>query len=299
MFVDGLLVGFSGDAASRPSAHERAQEMFAELSEYSSLRLSEFLVPGEEPPVGPAIVRSARNCYVLRGANQAAVDALQELLKGGLPRPKALGSAETTATRTPHLKMRLVVHQEEMERALAKTALNFLCHAWGPEFARQQRFDGVRQFALKGPADLSSPVRFVEKAPDQDNLSLFCRPDHHAIVLCASDALGVVAQVVLYQRSVATVQLSTTADEVAWIAGVFNYKTGRHRLVAGDEENESFTAQSRGRAGAEAQNLRSACCRPRRLLENRRARSGHQLAKFEVIYRRGPWPKAELPHRLA
>ncbi|MGC4090879.1 MAG: hypothetical protein QM756_24005 [Polyangiaceae bacterium] len=101
----------------------------------------------------------------------------------------------------------------------------------------------MREFALKGSAGFPSPVRFVEKAPSGDRLALFCQPDHHAVVVCASEELGVVAQLVLYQRSVAMVRLSATADDMDWVAGVFNYgRTGGHRLVTGDDEHESFTA---------------------------------------------------------
>ncbi|MGC4090880.1 MAG: hypothetical protein QM756_24010 [Polyangiaceae bacterium] len=117
VFVDGKLAGFSGDPSSRTGAHERAQEMFTELSDYSSLGLSDLLVQGNVPPVGPAIIRSARNCYVLRGATQDAVDDLRELLKRGLRPPAAWASTETTSTKTPRLSMRLVVHYSSKSNA--------------------------------------------------------------------------------------------------------------------------------------------------------------------------------------
>jgi hypothetical protein len=133
----------------------------------------------------------------------------------------------------------------DVERAVAKTALNFVCSVVGPTVARGSAFDAIRAFALSGVGGGFVHWVFGQKV-DPNFLKMaaqFTRSGHHTLVLTQLQHVPLLAMV-LYERPFAFVRLTQQpargalpADTV--VVGLFDYKSKTHEIVKmADDPNE-------------------------------------------------------------
>jgi hypothetical protein len=218
--------------------------MVEELSDSQSLRCSTHAFPEESPPVEPAIVRSAPGVYVFRASTEEQAQSLMAQVTSGTPfreRGIAVLGELRNSVDNPTVTVVAKVAFGAVDRALAKTAMNFVCASLGPDVARLRVFDAVKAFALSPRYNEDdSPVRLVtqeEREQDaglRDFASHMCQPDHHALVF-KSLPEGLFVFAFLYQRPFAKIRLAESIAgfpdlEDRWVIGLFDYKRRLYRV---------------------------------------------------------------------
>ncbi len=124
--------------------------ILAELREPTALSVETEVLRDKTPRMNTTLVRSARNVYLVRAADAESAEAMHRtpmVVSGAFAQSLSAPSGPRRATPfQPHVEMRLTIPFGDIERALAKVAINFVCKMVGPEIARA---DG-----LQGPAGL-------------------------------------------------------------------------------------------------------------------------------------------------
>lgn len=145
--MDPSIAGNSVNAVGR--VHKMADELAGVCEENISMKV----VAGTEPPVEPAIIRSAPGVFVVRAAYESQATALRSAILAGrfaTNTLKQLSDPRSQSTQSPVVHIRKAVEQAAIERALAKLAINVACHALGSTVVRSQAFDAIRRFARFG-----------------------------------------------------------------------------------------------------------------------------------------------------
>lgn len=210
-------------------ATRRGKTIVAELSR-PDVAITKQLIDEGDPPMCPRLIRSSPGVYVARGTSEAVCDDLLGKVRAGIFREmNGMTPPQRITVPPPYVEVPITFDFGAVERALAKTALNFVCATWGGNTAREPVFDEIRQLALGNAIEEDSPVDLnVSREPEEP--PYFVQPDHHVILL-ASTRHGAKAQIILYQRTLATVHLTSCPIGFRNFAiGVFNYKTRRHRI---------------------------------------------------------------------
>jgi hypothetical protein len=230
------------DANQDAEWQKRTQQMQDELSNPSTLSVSRQIVEqnlGDDvPSLQPAVVRTARNTYVIRAAVAKTADAIEAAIREG----RSLTSGALTGPRygeqsggTAHKE--LVFRATNTERAVAKAALNFVCSVVGPLVARGEPFDAIRAFAHGGAG--AGFVHWVfGKNVDPKFLGMaaqFTRAGHHSFVLTQVQHVPLLA-IVLYERPLAVVRMTPGPRRKALppdtvVVGLFDYKAKTHEIV--------------------------------------------------------------------
>lgn len=227
--VGGANWHMTFDAASPGDPQARAQQFLVELRGATADDLSTIVVGGCEPPVEPAIVRSARGMFSVRGASAEVAESLRRKIledKVFALDPVAVSEPGHQSIHGPTVHVQLTIEDEAIRRALAKLALNVVCMVFGSVTARESQFDLARRFVLDGNEDNGEVVSLVEAEASRLRYAteLMCPPHHHAVrIEPAPDALK--ALVMLYQRPIAIVRLTSgipTSNPFAMV--LVNYK---------------------------------------------------------------------------
>ena len=244
------------DANRDAQWQQRLDDMREELSRPEQLSVERVILAGVGPPaLQAAIVRSAPGKYFVRAADEAAAAKAETLLRSGAfgtgtTSGPAYGQQQATVQKT------IAVDLGAAERALAKTALNFVCSVIGPEVARGPQFDELRAFALRSPYS-AKRAGFVgwtygdanptATAAFKDMASRFTEQGKHSLVLADVDGMPMVV-VILYERPFAVVRLTRVptagalpADTV--VAGVFDYANRTHEILRLAEDPLAFAAR--------------------------------------------------------
>jgi hypothetical protein len=215
----------------------RHSQIVQELRAVTPEEVSIVVIDDREPAVEPAIVRSARGRFVVRGATvEVAEDLRTQLLKRevfvgeGIP-----SSVQRSTISNPSVHVRIRIEDGAIGRALAKVAMNVVCHALGPVIARSPDFDTVRKFVLDGRhRDQESTITQLIGSDDErlhQSASLMCPPNHHCVRLEPGPD-GLYACICLYQRPIARVRMSWATPPANMFAMVlFNYKRRGSALV--------------------------------------------------------------------
>jgi hypothetical protein len=231
---------FLTDEANKPVSFERIK---SELRHPEKLKIEDWLVdsqPKNLPAVQPAIIRSGQNTYSIRAVLQEDVNRIKNMISSGLfdAIPREEKKLEPLPQPTP-VQIEISVKYDHMERALAKSALNFLCAAVGPEVARYDYFSEVRRFVLgeypAAPGEFVMPLWDQGRDQHSDNsYSLFSREGHHTLVLWEVEGFPLVF-FLLYSRPFAVVRLlKEPHPPILGIEGTriafFDYKSKTHTL---------------------------------------------------------------------
>lgn len=242
-------VGYHAD--NGPNALALAALFRQELSQPELLEFETAIVDIKQeglPPVQPAIVRSAPGKYVLRARTAEEAAKLEQVVRTGL---FGTWSNSTDPTARPLVLPRihggLHVRLGHYKRAVAKTALNFVCATLGGEFARGAAFDDLRRFVLSEYDDSLDLVEIAarrEGAPDP--ALVFGKSGHHTLFLGSVGGVAVVV-IFLYQKLFATVWLagkgrSQILARDTMIVGLFDYKRKTERILRAHEDPFEFGA---------------------------------------------------------
>lgn len=215
---------------------DRVARMMGELGHPESLSLKSWVADGHTPPVQPAVIRSGRNSYMLRGASEPAVEAIRAEVEAGRFRTFTNNDQPKRGkTENPTLNSNFNMPLGAIAQALAKMAMNFLALAWGVDVARQPRFDPVKTAVRTG----AGVLKYVRLFDGEDTDRFGAIPGHHCIILVGAHAHGremVGARVWLFQKLIATINLAEAVETTDVLrAGLFDYKTRQHRIVTMEE----------------------------------------------------------------
>src|SRR5262249_31474408 len=139
---------------------------------------------------------------------------------------------ESFASREIAVVLRFGFDFRKISRALAKSAMNAVCWALGPEVARSDAFERIRGLVRKD--DEGAIEQFVALDPYRDSpeagaaVRAFCRPENHTILLAEDEGVPA-AMVALYGEPIALVRLSEKPAGLLGMrqyAGVFEHRVG-------------------------------------------------------------------------
>lgn len=219
------------------SSEQERDKMFEELARPSGLTVASRVVP-PSPGVPPLLLlRSSPKSFVLIGTSEARVEAFRKsILEVGVV-PDSMGTNETKdrgdpPTITFPTKLEFVPYG----RAMAKVALNFVCHRLGSEVALREQFDPVRKFILGSEGDVFDFV--VPTALNHslgDSLAPFLTGEQHALALVTADVGSEVRESVLVALS------GKTVGRVDLTKGNPGLPEGTWVLTRFDGEERTFT----------------------------------------------------------
>jgi hypothetical protein len=225
----------------------------AELADLARLELKPVIhtvaSDDDRPKVQPALVRSAPFVYQLRAASTEEADALRARVLAGtaFANPRIQGQPEARSHQVK-VEKRVEINMGGIARAVAKTALNFVCRALGPHVARRAEFDELRAFALgnKPPGDFE---RFVSLLPADAGLDQLAEPGRHTLMLSVADRPLVMLS--LYGRPFAVVRLTQEPSMVlsrdALVAASFDYKNKTSEILRLADDPLAFARRFRFR----------------------------------------------------
>lgn len=226
---------WSGLPRPADGAIKELRQICAELADPLGLSFKRALTP--QPDAQPAILRSGPRRYLLRGPANEVLDRIEAMIRdgtivgllgGGEPSSSLLGSSRE--------QVRLDLRYEfgSYARAIAKSAVNFVCAAVSRDLARTGELAPLRAFVKSGAGDFQRFVnfRFGQKTPEDAAIDFLAKPNcHTALASGAGGALQVFF--FLYSRLFAVVKLSDhpLLARNRQVAALFDYRTRTHRLL--------------------------------------------------------------------
>ena len=241
VFLPGGVIRFAGGKGYAERAIQLVGTIQDELKQPEHLQLSDDLWAPREPPIQPALVRTAARCYVLRAQDPAAIEQLRaEVTSGVLLVSIAQSNAPLATTVNPTVEGQVAIDFGRAERAVAKTALNFACVVLGPEAVRGDLFAPIRQFIVEPyPKETAGFVNFLFGASVPAEMpriaEAMARPGLHSLLFVVPDGLPLVA-VCLYGRPFAVVYLAKAArrspgDAMASVLALFDFRAKTHEVI--------------------------------------------------------------------
>jgi len=226
---------WSGNPQAESLGLKECEQVIAELSDFSRLRLKRSIYL--ESRAQPAIVRSAPERYLLRGSTEETLNEIESSIRTG----KLVASLTTGKSDAPMIgdsreKVRMDIAYElgSYARAIAKSAMNFVCAAVGRDLARSPDLDALRTFINTGSGDLQRFVNFCfgQDASTQATAALgfLARPGYHTVFASGSGGAPNVF-FFLYSRLFAIVKLSNSPilAHDRQVAALFDYRSQTHR----------------------------------------------------------------------
>jgi len=223
------------DGTDLDEARNDVEKIIVELEDPGRLKLERMLVDVAESQ--PAIVRSAAFRYMLRAPIDKQIDELDSAVRSG-----ALASSlRTGKTDSPtpgvsqdQIHFRLKWDFGLIERAVAKSSLNFVCAALGSDMAHLPVFDALCDFVRSGNGEKCVRILLRDEAESaRKNSGFLCKPGHHTMLFCGGIEPPVVT-VSLYARPFAIVSVATARfmSPVNNVVALFDYKNKTHEIVA-------------------------------------------------------------------
>jgi hypothetical protein len=203
---------WSGNSQAEAFGLKEYQQVVGELSDVSRLRLKRSIV--KESSAQPAIVRSAPRRYFLRGSSEQMLDEIETSIRSGV----LVASLSTGKSDAPEMgeqrepvRLDIVYDLGSCARAIAKSALNFLCAAVDRELARSADLGALRTFINTGAGDFQRFVNFrleqAARAPEEMALNYLEKPGCHTVLATGSGGIPLVL-FFLYSRLFAIIKLS-------------------------------------------------------------------------------------------
>lgn len=183
-------------------AHKHVlNRIIEELQNIDEIRLDEqfFEIEDDEGvPLNPILARTAQKCYIIVANNAEDLSRVKSYVSSGRLVNALLQNLETPSERTtinqPIITSRVERNFLEIERAIIKTAINYVCRVLGPDVARCPQLDGLRAHALKG-THLAGVVDLChDETPAQGLLGDICNSNEHALCLIGSESRTIVLQ---------------------------------------------------------------------------------------------------------
>lgn len=203
------------------------------------------------PPVQPALIRSAKNTYCLQASSSEGIEELRQFLfSGALDGVLSTAPAPVRSQKAlPMVEQNIVMNLENINRALAKSALNAVCACIGPDRARDPSLNPLRDFAFGKALPGSEFVTHLwgSRPPNpaymlSQRLSVFSKADHHTVLIAPFGDIAV-ATFHLYGKPFALVELAKNSNllfQSEITAALINYKTKTHQLYNLLEEPVAF-----------------------------------------------------------
>ena len=241
-FSQVILIGnnqlkFIADTSESSEWQELRDQMKVELSDPSRLAVTTTTFE-VNPPVDmlPALLRTAPLTYNIRARSEEGAEAMRKAVESGKLLAGPMESVATeNQTNQPLLTFSVAIPFGDIHRALAKTALNFVCAAMGPVVARSPAFDVLRRFALGELPELPSPVTLVAmRPPSEPNPFLFKDGFHSMVLIPVQHVLFLYMG--LYGREFAVVEVAQVADLPSKSPihfGFFDYRLKTSRVLDG------------------------------------------------------------------
>ncbi|MDB9512117.1 hypothetical protein PN499_13070 [Kamptonema animale CS-326] len=239
IFVDRNRITFRSRSSS---SQFMLKQIMKELSSPNNLSLNKLVIPQNNqslPPVQPAIIRSSENHYLIRASNSEDIDFLnQKLLERDFISWHQEQAELENTQQQGWVHKRFTINPNDINRALAKSAVNAVCAFLGPERARHPLLDPIKSFILGHTSDDAN--QFVKHLwePDrssQENNSFqhFNKPGHHTVILASMQEVPLVI-FCFYALPFACVRLSETnfLQESEIFAALINYKSRSHEVFS-------------------------------------------------------------------
>jgi hypothetical protein len=188
---------WSGNPQATALALREYRRIISELSEVSRLGLKRSKVAHEG--VQPAIVRSASHRYLLRGSTEQTLNEIENSIRtGALVASLTTGKSDAPkiGDSREHLRMDLTYDLGSCARAIAKSALNFICAAVDRDLARSPDLEALRAFINTGVGDFQRFVNFcfgqAAPTPEEAALGFFAKPGRHTVLATGSAGASLV-----------------------------------------------------------------------------------------------------------
>jgi len=209
------------------------RQIITELSEVSRLRLRRSIV--RQPGVQPAIVRSAPYRYLLRATTEEILNEIEKVIRtGSLVASLTTGKPDAPMAGKQREKVR-VAHTYELgsyARAIAKSAMNFVCAAVDRDLSRSADLDVLRAFINTGVGHFQRFVTFpfLQATPEKTALGFLAKPGCHTLLATGSGRTPLVF-FFLYSRLFAIVRLceSPILAPDRQVVALFNYRAQTHQ----------------------------------------------------------------------
>lgn len=246
IFFSETEIQFLTDEAKNPVSFE---QVMAELQYPERLKTEVRIVDWRSQDlskVQPAIIRSAPNTYLICASSQEEASYLKDVIDERiLCNPVSVEDENNRKILPPSpIYSRIIVNLGHIKRALAKSALNFLCAAVGPEVARYSCFSELRDFIMReysaAQPEFVQPLWGIEKEQHwSDFYELFSKEGHHILVLSEVERIPHLF-FLLYSRPFAVVRflrespvpiLGPEGTRIAF----FNYRTRTHSVLTGEQ----------------------------------------------------------------
>jgi hypothetical protein len=208
---------------------ERLAGLRAELAQVPADSIKSTIIHGTDPPVEPAIIRSAPGRYLIRAATDAAAERIRQHILSGRLTAKGWSQNEGPVKSKivePTVHVRASFGDGDIARALVKMAVNCTCYVFGSDVARADGFAAARCFARHG--DDTGGCNIVSMDVRSERMkkaaSYMCPRNHHAIRFEPTQD-GLIAFLILYQQPIAAVGVSPTLGHgEGWALALFNYR---------------------------------------------------------------------------
>jgi hypothetical protein len=227
---------WSGVPQPNDGAITELRQICAELADPLRLSLKRSVVP--QPDVQPAIVRSARYRYLLRGSTKGVLDQIEAAIRNGsLVASLNGGKPNSSLVSNSREQVRLGFGYEfgSYARAIAKSAINFVCVAVDRDLSRSADLDPLRAFIKTGTGHFQNFVvfRFGQQPPSTEDAAIgfLAKPGCHTVLATGAGGISSVL-FFLYSRLFAIVKLSDRSVLAGdrQVAALFDYRTQTHRV---------------------------------------------------------------------
>lgn len=235
--------GLKGDYEKELAAFRR------ELAKPDQCKFSRLVFnPDTTPPAQAAIVRTGKKRYLVRARTDDHIDRwlkvlsrgrfAQEFLKEGTPRSRT--------SQNVRVESRVSINFGGVQRATAKVALNSLCYLVGPDIARDELFDPIREYVLHGSGAIENDfVVLISKENGDDYFQKFVADDAHAIMFVPGAPSAIM--IALYGLPFALVWLNphgrnapTSLSSTSHALLLVNFETGQSEVVRMEDDPISF-----------------------------------------------------------
>ena len=241
IFINRNRITFSSSSSS--ASHQSMLElMIKELSSPNELSFSELVILQEDqslPSIQPAIIRSSRNSYLIRASDSGDIAFLkQQLLNRNLTEWNQEQAEPEKIQQQGWVYGRLTIDQNDINRALTKSAVNAVCAFLGSDRARHPALDPIKSFILGHTLDDTN--KFVEHlwSPEKNDREIksfqrFNKLGHHTVILAAMERVPLVI-FWFYARPFAFVRLAETnfLQEQEIFAALINYQSKSHEIFS-------------------------------------------------------------------
>ncbi len=233
------------DARDKQRYQDLLDTMLRELANHQDIKIKPFLFsPSKDyPRMQPAIVRSGKDKFFIRAETEEVFEKIKTAIKKGL----FIGcdyniNSNNERSNNIFYQSRVKFNFGHIQRALAKSALEFVCEVYGQKLSLKSIFDPIREFCISEykTCRVSEGISlFTEKSEIQNDSikEMFIKPEHHSLLIMIEDGIFFVI-FAYYQKLTAIVQLNFEPLKynvcISPGIGLFDYKNRTNKIIAMD-----------------------------------------------------------------